>query len=163
MVGIPPRYLALLVAAARAPGFTQPPPKIAAAAPGPAQLPYELAAWIARLEEAEQSGQENYPEATQGRIFYVLDPASQSARQPKLEVKVLSGRLLKNGSLSASSNNFNLEKAFASGAVIGGAVGVVRRGAMRGCNGGTACATSVRPSRRATPHAPWAASGSNTK
>ncbi len=109
-------HLGPLVAAARTPGFNQPPPTFAEAAPGPAALPYELAAWITRLEEAEQSGQEDYPEATQGRIFYVLDPASQSARQPKLEVKVLSGRLLKNGSLSASSNSFNLEKAFASGA-----------------------------------------------
>ncbi len=79
----------------------------AAPAPPPApELPPQLASWLNSLEEARARDTEDYPKSQPQRIIYVLTPEANRLGVPRLELRVMTTRLLKDGALSQSAHNF---------------------------------------------------------
>ena len=77
------------------------------AAPAPApELPPQLASWLNSLEEARARDEEDYPKGQQQRIIYVLAPEANRRGVPRLELSIMTTRLLKDGSLSQSAHKF---------------------------------------------------------
>ena len=75
-------------------------------------LPPELASWLAGLELARVTAGEDYPPEIPYRIIYALCPVHTGNGIPRLAVQPLSTRLLKDGTLSASTHAFRPEQAF---------------------------------------------------
>ena len=79
----------------------------AAPSPPPApELPPQLASWLNSLEKARARDTEDYPKGQPQRIIYVLASEADRLGVPRLELKVMSTRLLKDGALSQSAHNF---------------------------------------------------------
>ena len=77
-------------------------------------LPPQLQTWLASLEKAEVSEQEDYPSALVNRIIYILEPMAQTGGFPKIGLKLVTARALKDGSLSSHVNNYNFDLAFSN-------------------------------------------------
>ena len=83
------------------------------AAPGtPVQTPLSLsnpvADWLNRLRQADarsQRGQEDLPQ----RLIYILSPERARASMPRVRLEIRSGRMLRDGTMSATSTAYNLE------------------------------------------------------
>ncbi len=84
-------------------------PRSQAAPPPPPtpELPPQLASWLNALEEAHARDAEDYPKGQAQRIIYVLAPEANQLGVPRLELKVMTTRLLKDGSLSQSAHSFD--------------------------------------------------------
>ena len=77
-------------------------------------LPPLLQTWLASLEKAEISEQEDYPSELVNRIVYILEPMAQAGGFPKISLKLMTARALKDGSLSGNVNPYNLDLAFSN-------------------------------------------------
>jgi superfamily II DNA or RNA helicase len=87
---------------AAAPGtLTQPAPR-----PPAQELPPDLAMWLNSLEAAKAGDTEDYAKTQPQRIVYVLAPEANRQGVARLELKVMTTRLLKDGALSQSAHNF---------------------------------------------------------
>ncbi len=95
---------------AAAPGTsTQPVPR-----PPAQELPPDLAMWLNSLEAAKAGDTEDYAKTQPQRIIYVLAPEANRLGVPRLELKVMTTRLLKDGGLSQSAHNFEPRTALKS-------------------------------------------------
>ncbi|MGY2051575.1 DEAD/DEAH box helicase [Methylobacterium sp. JK268] len=83
-----------------------PPP----ARPGlsPDGLPPALAEWLARLDRARATADEEYPPEINQRLVYLLGPLAVDEGRPHLAVRVISTRLLKNGRFSETGRSYAL-------------------------------------------------------
>jgi superfamily II DNA or RNA helicase len=86
-----------------------------AAAPKPNLSP-DLRLWLDRLKtidtEAQEAASAGRTLERAQRVIYVLSSERQGRRLPMLSVRVLVGRLLKNGEVSASAQSASLDSAF---------------------------------------------------
>ena len=89
-------------------GLPLPKPAVAEA------LPPVLQIWLASLEKAEVSEQEDYPSELVNRIVYILEPMASAGGFPKISLKLVTARALKDGSLSSNVNSYNLDLAFSN-------------------------------------------------
>ena len=62
--------------------------------------------WLNSLEAAKAGDTEDYAKTQPQRIIYVLAPEANRLGVPRLELKVMTTRLLKDGALSQSAHNF---------------------------------------------------------
>ena len=73
----------------------------------PAQeLPPDLVMWLNSLETAKAGDTEDYAKTQPQRIVYVLAPEANRQGVARLELKVMTTRLLKDGALSQNAHNF---------------------------------------------------------
>ena len=73
----------------------------------PAQeLPPDLVMWLNSLESAKAGDTEDYAKTQPQRIVYVLAPEANRQGVARLELKVMTTRLLKDGALSQNAHNF---------------------------------------------------------
>ena len=78
------------------------------------KLPPDLASWLESLERARRVEEEDYPAGQHQRIVYLFAPQNRARVFPRLELKILTTRLLKDGSLSPSAHNFEPRNALNS-------------------------------------------------
>jgi superfamily II DNA or RNA helicase len=91
------------------------PPAPQPAKPIAPELPAQLAAWLHALEEARERGSEEYPKGQHQRIVYVFAPqARHDGGVPRLELGILTTRLLKDGSFSQSAHSYDVRAALRS-------------------------------------------------
>jgi hypothetical protein len=64
------------------------------------ELPPDLVMWLNSLEAAKAGDTEDYAKTQPQRIIYVLAPEANRRGVPRLELKVMTTRLLKDGALS---------------------------------------------------------------
>lgn len=70
-----------------------------------------LAAWLEDLDRAQATAEETYPASIAQRLVYVLSPVPQGHGVPRLGVRLISARLLKDGSLSRNSRPYDSNSA----------------------------------------------------
>ena len=71
------------------------------------ELPPELATWLNALERVRSEEESDYPKDERQRIIYVLAPETKPGALPRLELRVMSTRLLKDGTLSERAHSFD--------------------------------------------------------
>ena len=77
-------------------------------------LPPELVSWLQALEKARHVDQEDYPSELHQRIVYIFSAKNNSNLFPRLELKIVTTRLLKNGAFSSNTHNFEPRSALSS-------------------------------------------------
>lgn len=82
--------------------------------PTPPELPPELLSWLRSLDEARTRDTEDYAKNQPQRIVYILAPESRERGVPKLDLKVLSTRILKDGSFSQTVHRYDPRSALNS-------------------------------------------------
>jgi len=81
-------------------------------------LPGQLAAWLSDLEDTRSRSSDDYPASVQQRIVYIFDRETRhDGAIPRLELRILTTRLLKDGSFSQRARAYDWRSAVtASGA-----------------------------------------------
>jgi superfamily II DNA or RNA helicase len=79
------------------------------------ELPPQLASWLNELEEARQRALEDYSDGQRQRIVYVFIPQTRyDGGVPRLELRILTTRLLKHDSFSPKAHSYDWRAALAS-------------------------------------------------
>ncbi len=84
-----------------APPPSKPKPSVNAAPAAESGLDFGIRQWLLRVQEACDTGEPDaYPEQLRQRLLYILHPQTQNNGYKKLQVELVSTRLLKNGGYS---------------------------------------------------------------
>ena len=74
-----------------------------------APLPSELSRWLDEIDTARTASSEDYPETAAQRLVYVLAPTRYGASIPRLGIKPISTRLLKDGRFSETARTYDVD------------------------------------------------------